>query len=306
MSYLDDVSFQYYPADITKCAPMGEVSLRSFIESHRTPNKDIEELFTQISKAASLGDLKKKNELKKGLYYFTPCVKVDKWRDYSNILSFSGLMQIDFDGIRHAEEFRDELFEKLGCVVCAYVSPSKLGMKALVRIPICKSVDEYKSYAYGLFHYLERYIGFDAATKNPILPLYLSIDPNIRSREDPFTWDLQGLQIDEFDMSKVDPDFEASEHLSEDDLRGVAKHIKNTISQADRHQVGHKYVVSGALLAGGYASMYSNINQDLMLDYIFRCIDESYYLQKDTSGYKKTATTMYKKGLLAPLEYDNK
>lgn len=304
MSYLDDVKFQYYPSDIKSCKPIGKITIRQFIESHRNPKKEIVETFNKISDAASKGDLKLKNELKKGLFYFTPSVDVEGWRNYDSILKYNSVIQLDFDGISWAEEFRDELFNKLDCVICAYCSPSKMGVKALVRIAECNSIEECKSYIYGLFYYLQYYIGHDAATKNIILPLYLSMDPDIKWRENPSVWSIRGYQEDEFDMNSIDLDFESDEKLDREGLEGIARHIKNTIGRADIEQVGHKFVLSASLIAGGYASMYTNIDENMMLEYLFTLIEESEYLSKDISGYKKTAETMFNKGVLSPLTYN--
>ncbi len=304
-NFLDKTTFQYYDADITKCKPIGKVSIREFIEAHRCPKPSIVELFTQISNASALGDLKLKASLKKQLYYFTPSINVKNWRSYENIESFNEIFQVDFDGISWAEELRDELFEKLSCVVCAYVSPSKFGCKLLIRVPLCSSVEEFKSYVYGLFSFLQKYAGLDIATRNIAIPLFLSMDENIKWRENPTVWSIKGVQKDEFNLDSIDPDFEATDELSKEDILGVATHIKNTIGLADKNQVGHLYVKNSALIAGGYTARYLNIDEYRMLDYLIKCIEESDYLQKGLKGYKKTANTMFNLGLKSPLEYKN-
>lgn len=304
-NFLDKVKMDFYPADITKCKPIGEVSIREFIEAHRNPKPAIVELFTQISDASAKGDLKLKNEIKKGLFYFVPSVKVLNWRNYENIQSYNPVLQVDFDNIQWAEELRDELFNKLSCVICAYVSPSKFGCKLLVRVPECSSIVELKSYIYGLYSYLQVYTGFDPAPKNVILPLYLSMDRDIKWRENATVWDIRGIQKDEFNINFIDLDFEATDKLSTEDIMNVAKHVKNTIGLADKNQVGHSAVISGSMIASGYAAQYTNIDEDKMFDYLTKCIEESEYLQKNLSGYLKTAKTMFQKGLSAPLEYKN-
>jgi hypothetical protein len=306
MGYLDEIKFQYYPADIKECVAVGDLSIREFIESHRNPKKGVLETFKLISTAAAMGDLKLKNELKKGLFYFTPSVWVNGWRNYTNIDYFTGLIQLDFDGITNAAELRDELFDKLSCVVCAYLSPSRLGCKMLVRVPVCNSIDELKSYIYGLYSFLEKFKGFDPAPKNVILPLYLSHDPDIKWREEPQIWSKKGIQVNEFDTSTIDPDFQADESLGREGILGVSRHIKNTINLADKMQVGHSHVVAASLISGGYCAQYMNINQDRMFEYLLNCIDESEYLQKDLKSYKITAKTMFNRGLTKPMKYEKK
>ena len=303
-NYLNQVKFQYYFSDIKSCKPIGKLSLRQFIESHKNPKQEIVELFTKISDAAAKGDLKLKNELKKKLFYFTPSVTVDGWRNYDSIIGYNNIVQLDFDGITWAEEFRDELFNKLECVICAYCSPSKLGVKALVRIDECNSIKDCKSYIYGLFHYLQYYIGHDTATKNVVLPLYLSMDKDIKWRDNPSVWSIRGYQENEFDIDFIDSDFEPDEKLDEKSKEGAAQHIKNMIGRADVEQIGHKNVLNASLISGGYAAMYSNIDESKMLGYLLNLIDESEYLSKDVSGYKKTAQDMFNKGLLLPIKYN--
>lgn len=304
MSFLSDIKFQYYPADIEKCIAIGEVTLQEFIDAHRNPKKAILETFNKISKAAAVGDLKLKNELKKSLYYFTPSARFDGWRKYDNIVfPTTQVVQIDFDGITNAAELRDELFEKLSCVVCAYLSPSRLGCKMLIRVPACYSIEELKSYIYGLYSFLERYKGFDAAPANISLPLYLSHDADIKWRENPTVWSRKGIKVNEFDMTKFDPNYEATDELSKEDLLVVAERVKAVIMMADKEQVGHKNVVAGSLLAGSTASYYKNINEDKMFEYLISCIEECNYLQKNLQGYKKTAQTMYNSALNRPSEF---
>lgn len=305
MKYLDKVKFDYYEADIKKCNPIGRLTLRQFIEANKNPNDKIKNLFTKIADAAKRGNLKLKAELKKQLYFFTPCVLMLGWRSYKNIEKFTGLMQIDFDSIINAEAFRDELFKKCSFVICAYVSPSKLGVKALIRIPIVKTVDEFKSYFYGLSYYLERYPGYDPAPKSPVLSFYLSYDPDLKFRENPTIWDIKGGQYDEFPLA-TESDFEPSENLTPEIYKNIIKHIKNCIRKADKESIGHPNVRSAALIAGGYVSQYIGLNKDDIKNMLIEEIKKSSYLNKDLEGYLKTMNQMFNKGLRAPIEYGKK
>lgn len=304
MSYLDDVKFQYYPANIKIVRPLGELSLREFIRAIKNPQEKIKNLFKEIKKASADGDTSLKAKLKKQLFYFTPCVNTDgEGRAYKNVNSWTGLVQFDVDGILNPEEFRDWFFENCKSCVVSGVSSSGLGVKGLIRIPKVNSVEEYKSYFYGISHYMEKCKGWDTAPKNSCLPFFLFNDENLKFRENPSIWTTKGYQEDAFDMNSVDLDFESSEELDREGLEGIARHIKNTIGRADIEQIGHKNVVSSSLLAGGYASMYLNIDEDKMLEYLITLIEESKYLQKDMNNYKKTANTMFNKGLLSPISY---
>lgn len=59
-----DTKIQYYPANIEQTIPIGEVSLRDFINSHKNPKENVVKLFKDISEASAKGDKKLKDELK--------------------------------------------------------------------------------------------------------------------------------------------------------------------------------------------------------------------------------------------------
>ena len=63
------------------------------------------------------------------------------------------------------------------------------------------TTDEFKSYFYGMAYFLEKYEGFDPSTQNCILPLYLSIDPDLLYRDNAETWTKRGLKLDEFKVT---------------------------------------------------------------------------------------------------------
>jgi hypothetical protein len=64
--------------------------------------------------------------------------------------------------------------------------------------------------------------------------------------------------------------------------------------------VGHCHVVSASLLGGGYVPA-GYLTYDEAENYLFKWIDDSDYLSKKSSTYKKTAITMLNKGMSAPL-----
>lgn len=307
MKYLDNIKFQFYPADIEKTSPIGVIALRQFIQSHKNPSGKVLELFDNIEKASAIGDKALKSELKKQLFCFTPGVFIKKGgrRRYCDIESYTGLFQGDFDGITNAESFKEFIFNNYPSVVCAYLSPSRLGVKLIVRIPICNSVEEVKEYIYGFFSEVEKYRGFDPAPKNICLPLFLSYDKDILYREEPEIWTKKGVQINEFDLDKIDLDFEA-EDLASDNLKlEIVKLMKNMINLANTEQNGHKNVVRASLVMGGMSAYYKNIDENEVLDYLIECIESCDYLKKDLNGYKKTAKTLFRTGTLSPIPLKN-
>lgn len=211
--------FQYYPGNIQKCKPQGRIDLAGFIRSTRSP-KDVKifelifeaETRYQTAKAAgnryqAAGDDQQaaywkqqaahwkgiKDRLKQNLHYFTPCVWIHEWRAYRNIQRFTGLAVLDFDHLSfdQAKELKENIFQCYSVICCAYLSPSRHGVKALIRVPVVSSVEEFQLFYSAIIAEFSQYPGFDPTNKNPGLPLFRSYDPDILSRTDPETWDIK-------------------------------------------------------------------------------------------------------------------
>ena len=184
----------YYNGDIKDSVARGEVSLDNFVQAHISPKQQISNLLDAIQNES---DKKKRGALKSKLFYFTPSVviPIGKRRRYENIERFTGLMQVDIDNLESVEvarELREYLFRTYEQFYCVYLSPSKKGVKGLLKIPICESVKEYKEYFQGVEDELDWIYGFDSAPKNAVLPLYISRDSNLFYRERPSTWATKG------------------------------------------------------------------------------------------------------------------
>lgn len=301
MSHYKDIKFQYYPCQISVPTPLGEVTLEQFIKANKTPKGEIITLFEQIAAASSAGDMELKARLKSELYYFTPCVNTDGLgRSYSNITSFTSFMTLDFDKLPDAPAFKQFLFDAIPSIIAAYLSPSKLGCKFIVKIPVCKTTDEFKSYFYGMACFLEKYEGFDPSTQNCILPLFLSIDPDLLYRDNAETWTKRGLKLDEFKVHVGE--IEVLDNVSERDKSSVRKILTRSMDKIV--DSGHYIVRSTALCGGGYAAS-GYLTQEEVQDIIFTAIENNSYLQKNTSGYKITAKEMILKGMKSPLYLKN-
>jgi hypothetical protein len=189
--------FNYYEADIKRSTPLGSVTLEYLINAIRTPKKDIRNVFEEIRIAEENKDMAKKQALKSKLYSFTPCVYVNGPRKYSNIQHWTGLLVLDFDHLASdvAVEFKEYLFNEYKYIITAWLSASRHGVRALVKIPICTSVDEFKHYFAGIERHLNCYNGFDSAPKNCILPMFISYDADILHRNDAQTWSTKHIEI---------------------------------------------------------------------------------------------------------------
>lgn len=293
MSYSTDTILQYYPARVNSKRPIGEVTLDYFIKATREPADNIKDVFKAIAAAEAAGDMKTKATLKQeNLYYFTPCIVSDgKGRGYVNILRWTGLAVLDFDHIEHAEKFKQFIFDKYDSVIFAYLSPSKKGVKFLVKIPVCTSIDEFKAYYYGLGLELDKYKGWDGTGQNCVLPLFLSWDPGALYREDATTWTKKGQKAD----FSAAPQKTGTINIEtkDADKKRILENCQKAFDAITSN--GHPQLRSACISLGGYvASGY--LDEAEAVQFTYRLIEVNGYLKKGVAGYKKTAKAAIQKG----------
>lgn len=302
MSYLDDISFQYYNGKIYEPTPLGNVTLRQFIQANRDPQNNIKEVFNKIAEASKRGDNKLKSDLKQNnLFYFTPAIQVKGGRKYEMIEKFNGIAILDFDNlpVDHAKEFKRWVFDNLKSCICCYLSPSRKGIKALVRIPVVLDVDSYKSYVYGLGYYFEKYLGWDGSVQSPVLPVFLSWDSEILVREDATIWDKRGEKMNSFVV--YEGEVVPLEEVCEEDKLQVENIFRRGISNIieNAHPTSRNY----CLMLGGYCiAGYLTIEE--AEDLVKECISDNEYMSKNTHSYIKTGLEFLRKGLNSPLYLD--
>ncbi|AGO48302.1 VirE N-domain protein [Cellulophaga phage phi17:1] len=299
---LKDIVFQYFPAKVKSKKPIGSIDLDYVINATGNPSEKVKETFRLIAKAEQDNDMKLKAELKQNnLYYFTPCVWLDgQNRAYKNILSFTGLMVLDFDHIDNAEEFKQFLFNKFDCIIFAFLSPSKKGVKFIVRIPIVKTVEEFKEYYFGMGLDLDKYKGWDGTGQNCVLPLFLSYDENVLFRTDAKEWTKKGKKADFFSAVVVDKS--QIEYGDNDKGRIFSNASKAFASIVDN---GHPQLRAICISLGGYvASGYITAYE--AIEYSDQMIETHSYLRKGVPGYKKTAREAINKGQEKMLKLENK
>ena len=240
---MQPITFNYYEADIKRSTPLGSVTLEYLINAIRTPKKDIRNVFEEIRIAEENKDMAKKQALKSKLYSFTPCVYVNGPRKYSNIQHWTGLLVLDFDHLASdvAVEFKEYLFNEYKYIITAWLSASRHGVRALVKIPICTSVDEFKQYYAGIERHLNCYNGFDTAPKNCILPMFISYDADILHRNDAQTWSTKHIEI-------VRP--AVKQYIVDDKTSVIEKIIAKRINTIT--DTGHIILRATSYLLGGY------------------------------------------------------
>jgi hypothetical protein len=200
------------------------------------------------------------------------------------------LLVLDFDHLESdiAVEFKEYLFNEYKFIITAWLSASRHGVRALVKIPICHSVDEFKQYFAGIEKHLNCYNGFDKAPKNCILPMFISYDAEILHRTDAQTWTTKHIEIVPTQVKQ----YVINDKTSTIE-RIIAKKI-NVIVDAEHPQLRAAAYLMGGYVGAGYIDQHEAIN------IMHQMIDGNAYLSQKASIYKKTSDTMINKGILQP------
>ena len=303
----------YYIGGITKTSSSGTVSLEQFVNAQLEPKDSIVSLFEAIEEASKVGDKKLKGELKEKLPFFTISAQFNGRRKYDNIIDFNPIAQLDFDGLteQEAEEFRTYLFEQYPQIICAYLSPSRKGVKALIRIPkidilngIENGIKEYKDYYRAMESEFGNYKGFDSAPKNLVLPLFLSHDWFMLTRdfEETKVWDLK-----EFEADSLTQDFplpiKPYKKLKTNDrnearaYNTVRKAISSIVSSPGHFQLRSACLIFGTRCGAGYVD-YQDAKRE-----VEQLVRQNSYLSKGVSGYITTALWGLENGYSTPNYY---
>ena len=287
------IYFPYYAADIKKSKPLGIVTLPQFYRAISSPKRSIQDIYERISRAEMEGDMGLKAVLKTKLFSFTPAVTIKGRRRYADITSFTGLLPLDFDHLpsrNYAQQFKYFLFETYPFLHAVWLSASGLGVRALASIPISQDIDHFKSY----FNALERlemgqYVGFDRATQNPVLPLFLSHDAALLTRDTPSLW------ADQYTPITAPP---LIQYKYDDNAPKVEKIISRLIHRIVDN--GHPQLRAAAFSLGGYVGA-GHISQSDANVMITRLIHSNSYLSQKPAVYVRTAKEMIAKGMESPL-----
>jgi hypothetical protein len=299
---MNDIVFQYYESDIKKTKPLGYVSLNYWINSMLHPKPKFKDIFQKIHIASLSENKAEKDLLKRSLYFFTPSVIVNKYRRYANIERFTGLLTVDFDGLtqEYAIEFKKALFSEYKFIICCWLSASKKGVRALIKIPIAKDVEEFKLYFNAIEQDLGIYNGFDIAPKNCVLPMFMSYDPDILYRNDFTTFTKKYKPLVRIPIKQ---------YFTINNPSIVEKIVQSAINKINSN--GHPQLRAISYALGGYvASGY--IDELSAIQLINQLIDCNSYLSRTVDGlkmpdvYKETAKTMIIKGQEEPLEIEKK
>lgn len=297
-NYLDDIKFQYYPASVYHTTPSGACSLRQMLYGIKNPKSETVEIFKQIEQASLDGDKKLKDKLKAQTVYFTPCIVSDgKGRKYENIVRWTGILLVDIDNLEPeiAKALKQYLFDTYDFVIASFLSVSKRGVKVLIRIPQVSSVEDFKSYFYGLMVNWQWIEGMDLAPQNCSLPAYLTYDYDLLMREDASVFSNRGMKIDEL---KVYSGEDIEVDATEEDRETIKRLIKSAFDKIT--DSGHYICRSSCIVGWGYCAA-GYFTEEEMEEYLFELIDDNDYLSTKSKAYKKTCLDMKKVGMASPL-----
>ena len=289
----------------------GKVTLKHLVNTIQNPVKKTKELLDKIQKARVDGNESLKNSLKGRLPGFTPCVIVKDKRKVDQIETFTGVAVLDFDKLAKHDvdptDLKKELF-KNDYIFATWVSSSGDGVRALVNIPVCESLSEFKGYIRGL----KRELGaewFDNAISNAVLVMYISMDKDILIRENPTEFD---IWVDE-PVKKVEPiDPEFIHLLPGSDKIGTEEaktNIKELLIMLFRQieidqDNGHPRVRGYARLMGGYVGAGYMTYED-MEHFMHFLVDNNSYLSQKDYVYKKTISEFIEHGMDEPIIFEN-
>ena len=285
--------FNYCIGNIQAAKVRGSLSTAVWFNKVRSPSEKIVSLMSRIRSEENKA---KRDKLKVHLPSVTPAVRfaTGAARRYANIRTFTGIMMLDFDGIDFADEFRDYLFNEYPFIVGAWLSSSGKGCRAMVRIPVCNSTNEFKQRFGALSDEMKQYQGFDRATQNSVLPLFYSIDAEAK-------FDLMRIAV--FRAIKTPPPPKPMPQLDwrKPDDRQQRWAENNTIKAIEKiTDNGHPQLRGASFALGGYVGA-GYMSESEAIDLIDTLIDSNSYLNKKPDVYKKTARQMIKSGISKPI-----
>lgn len=303
-----DIKLPFYSGNIRLSKCLGWVSLEYFITSIQNPRSEIMILFKQIEEVSLKGNKYMKRKLKQKLFSFTPTALIKKGfkRGYVNVFNWNPLLQIDLDGIETKEKaimLKKYIFNEYPQVVCVFLSPSRLGVKALMRIKRPKSKEHYKAIHKSVTAEFNQLDYFDEATKNAMLPLFLSYDKDIMYRDfsECVEWDKEDWSKPKYEHFVTQP-----QHFNPSN---TDKHMKRVIRITQRRinfivdnghpQVRDTAIILGSRVAAGY------ISESEAKDLIINLVRSNNYLQKELNNYVSTCLWGIRQGMKKPMYFND-
>ncbi len=234
-----------------------------------------------------------KSKLKEGLRSYSPGGTFKEHKKGDNLITGSGIAILDYDHINDPEQFRDTMFEYYPFIILSFLSPSKDGVKFLVRIPIVTSPGEFKTYYKTLFDEFCIYPNLDPSNSDITRFMFTSYDPDIiyRTYNKAEVWDLKHTPEPVIKHTPISYD--------KDTLSKQQLHVYNIMNRRFRNIVSgerHPKVRGLAVLMGGYVAsgIYS---ESEAVDILVNMIRANSYLNVKAYKYETTVESAIKYGI---------
>ena len=263
--------------------------------NHHDSNKELNDIFETIKGEDS--QVLKEDRL--GVVYATTS---EKGRLHEHIKAFTGMVFIDVDKCTDAAAVKS-LFSGLDCTIAAWYSSSG-NVHALIKIPVCKSKDEYKR-RYGLLaDDLKDEIGdlgqVDDITSNPTQLAFISHDKDLYVNTDAEPY--EGMYLPNKPKKNRVIAFDKYNSNSTKWCVEKVNHWFNGINTNGYPQVLKYSITLGGWSSGGY------ITQDDGLNLLKRLIQGNAYLNSQQSSgtlntYLKASESAFNEGLKTPLHW---
>jgi hypothetical protein len=239
-------------------------------------------------------------EKRTGVVYATT---THKGRLHEDIANYTGMAFIDIDDCINPKEVKD-FFVSINNTKAVWYS-SRGNIHALIKIPLCKTKEEFKLRYEKLADDIKAEIGelgtFDKSASNPTAIAWLSSDSEIFINDNPETYHAiyEAKPKPVFKKPILKPHNEASTNWCINKARDWFNGITSN---------GYPQVVSFSRTLGGYSGG-GYIGTDIAIQTIKALIESNSYLNSnDSSGtlktYLKSAISSFNKGVDEPLEWN--
>lgn len=230
------------------------------------------------------------------------CSRTSFGRKHKDISEFTGLMFMDLDNCTDHKKVK-ELFINIEHTFASWYSSSGVNVHALIKIPVCKDIDEYKrrfgSFIALLEPYLEGIATIDKITSNPTQLAFESYDPEIYINDAPESFTLM------MPKPKRVPVPAAVSTPTNSRAEWVLNWVHNKITRIDAP--GYTQLLANAKTLGGYVSG-GYVDRDTAHAHLLKAIGNNpYFNSNDSSGslqtYAKGGAAAFESGLSAPIKW---
>tara|TARA_R110002073_G_scaffold6363_4_gene37674 strand:- start:934 stop:1785 length:852 start_codon:yes stop_codon:yes gene_type:complete len=274
---------------------MKNIIVNQYKNKYSTTNKEInlQDIFENIRSK----NINQPKADRKAIIY---CTTSTKGRRHEDIVSFTGLLFIDIDECKHPKTIK-EIMTKIKYTVAVWYSSSG-NVHALIKVPLCLNVDEFKRRYRAFIQLLEPLIKglgkIDSITSNPTQLAFESYDAEIIVKNNPIVF----------------------EHILPVKKQSIQKGINLPTDECEKwcinwitrrvgliNTLGYPQLLKYAYSLGGY-SAGGYISQSLAEETLLNAINiNEYFNSYESSGslstYQKGGIAAFRKGLEKPIEW---